>query len=79
MKRTRHPIRHGVEFEVPPVALRKTDVVFKVFRDGERFGTLFVSRGALVWYPKNWKRGRKLSWSRFDAIAQESGTAVWGY
>jgi hypothetical protein len=79
MKRKTKRARHSVEFEVPPLALRKSDVVCKVFRDAELVGRLFVSRGAIVWYPKNWKVGRKLTWDRLDSVAQDYGTRVRGF
>lgn len=71
--------RHDVEFEVPALALRKSDVVCRVYRNDELVGRLFVSRGAIVWYPKNWKVGRKLTWGRLDAVAQAQGTRVRGF
>ncbi|MEO8541611.1 MAG: hypothetical protein ABI577_17855 [bacterium] len=78
MARVRTRARHRVEFTVPALALRKSDIVFTVLRDAEIVGKLFVSRGALVWYSRNGKLGRKLSWSRFDTIAQEHGARVTG-
>jgi hypothetical protein len=79
VKRGTSRARHNVEFEVPPLALRKSDVVCRVFRDGELFGRLYVSRGAIVWYQKNGKIGRKLSWRRLDAVAEESGRRIRGF
>ena len=78
MARKRNPTRHGVEFRVPALALRKSDVVFTVFRDEETLGTLYVSRGALVWWSRSGKVGRKLPWDRFDDLLHQYGSRVRG-
>ena len=57
---------HGVQFTVPKRDLGKADVLFDVKINGEKLGTLGVSKGSLVWYPKNNSYGHKISWSEFD-------------
>ncbi len=57
---------HEVRFELPRRALGKENLVFEVDEDGERLGTLLISKGAVVWYPGRAKKGYKLSWTRFD-------------
>jgi len=49
-----------------------------VFRDDETLGTLYVSRGALVWWSRSGKVGRKLSWDRFDDLLHQYGSRVRG-
>lgn len=58
---------HSVRFQVPWRSLGKEDVVFQVFIEGEElFGTLKVSKGAVVWWPGKAKLGYKMRWERFD-------------
>ena len=40
---------HVVTFSVPARTLGKADIEFVIRRDGTKFGTLRVSKGALVW------------------------------
>ena len=37
---------------------------------GGVLGKLEVSRGAIVWYPRNHTYGHKITWSQLDALAQ---------
>jgi hypothetical protein len=61
---------HEVTFSVPPRILGKSDIEFVVKTDGDKFGTLRISKGALVWFPRNGVKGRKVSWPRFDAFME---------
>jgi hypothetical protein len=65
---------HRVRFEVPERDLGKSDVVFKVWRNGIRFGMLAVSRGSIVWFPKNKKWGYKAGWVEFQRFMSENGS-----
>lgn len=58
---------HEVTFSVPARTLGKTDIEFVVKRNGEKFGTLRISKGALVWYPRNGVKGRRIGWEVFDS------------
>jgi len=51
---------HRVIFKVPYSELGRSDIVFVVEKDGEKFGTLTVSKGSLVWFPRNTTLGRKV-------------------
>jgi hypothetical protein len=62
------PMKHVVQFTVPKRDLGKSDVVFSVNIDGEKLGTLEVSKGSVVWYRKNNSYGHKVGWSEFDRI-----------
>lgn len=62
---------HEVTIDLPRRILDKTDVHFRVKRNGTSLGKLEVSRGALVWYPRNRTVGHKISWSNFDAMMKE--------
>jgi hypothetical protein len=65
--------QHNVNFTVPKRPLGKADIVFEIDADGERLGTLKISQGAVVWFPRLSRSGRKLSWKRFDELMQETG------
>jgi hypothetical protein len=60
---------HKVYFDLPTRELGKADVHFTVKKDGAVLGKLEVSKGALVWYPKNARRGHKVGWTRFHEFA----------
>lgn len=59
-------MKHEVSFDLPTRDLGKSDVHFKVKVDGSVLGKLEVSKGALVWYPKDKTYGHKIRWSKFD-------------
>lgn len=62
---------YDVTFTVPSRPLGKADVTF-VVKDGDRvLGTLEVSKGAIVWYPKKTTYGCKATWQEFHRIAQQ--------
>ncbi len=43
---------HDVSFSIPERSLGKADVEFVIKRDGAILGTLAVSNGSVVWFPK---------------------------
>ncbi len=51
---------YDVTFFVPVRVLGKSDIEFVVNCDGEEFGTLYASKGSLVWCPPNGVKGRKV-------------------
>lgn len=66
--------RHEVRFTLPSRSLGNNDIEFDIIRNEEFFGTLKISRGAIVWTPRHAKTGGYvLSWSAFDEAAQEYG------
>ena len=64
---------HVVSFAIPKRDLGRADVVFDVKQDGKKVGRLEVSRGAVVWFPKDHSYGYKMNWTRFDQLMRESG------
>lgn len=64
---------HEVTFLLPRRMLGKENIVLEVDQDGERLGTLKISKGAVVWYPGHKKYGYKMGWARFD-LAMRAGT-----
>lgn len=67
---------HTVTFSVPGRSLGREDIEFVVQRDGVRFGTLLVSKGAVEWRPTNKVYRRRLGWERFDQLMRASGRRV---
>lgn len=64
--------QHVVRFSIPERNLGKSDIEFKVWSDGELFGTLEISKGSLVWYPKGTQYGYKRGWGKFNGWMLES-------
>ncbi|HVX90609.1 MAG TPA: hypothetical protein VHC20_03155 [Candidatus Paceibacterota bacterium] len=60
---------HKVTFDLPTRELGKADVHFLVKRDGVVLGKLEVSKGSVVWYPKNTRYGHKIRWDALNAMA----------
>ena len=59
-------IRHGI-------TVVNTDVEIAVRSDGEPLGTLRISRGSIDWIGYRKKIPRRLSWERFDELAEKYG------
>ena len=65
---------HDVSFEIPTRKLGKADVIFQVKADGAVLGTLTVSNGSVVWFPRGTSYGCKMRWQRFDQVMREHAT-----
>ena len=66
--------RHDVRFEIPTRPLGKADVSFRVKEDGKMLGTLTVSNGSIVWFPRGTSYGLKMGWSRFHRMMDAHAT-----
>ncbi|MCU7919328.1 MAG: hypothetical protein KZQ95_13380 [Candidatus Thiodiazotropha sp. (ex Epidulcina cf. delphinae)] len=66
--------KHDVSFSLPQRSLGRSDVEFLVKRDGGVYGTLTVSNGSVVWFPKGTSYGLKVGWAKFEEIMQENAT-----
>ena len=64
--------KHDVWFDIPVRQLGKADVNFYIEVDGETFGKLSISNGAIVWFPKGSKNGLKMGWQKFEEMMQEN-------
>ena len=64
--------KHDVSFSIPERGLGKADVEFVVRRDSAVLGTLAVSNGSIVWFPRGTTNGYKMGWARFDQTMRES-------
>lgn len=66
--------RKTVEMELPKgLVIGMADARFRVSNDDGIIGELQVSKGAVVWFPRDAKKGYKLNWFRFDDLLQEKG------
>jgi hypothetical protein len=64
---------HKVRFSIPERELGKADIEFSVQKDGVEFGRLRISKGAVVWLPKHFKYGYRVSWAKFDQLMRDNG------
>jgi hypothetical protein len=64
-------MKHEVSFDIPTRDLGRADIHFTVKVDGQVLGKLEVSRGSLVWYPKDRSYGHKITWGDFDREMQK--------
>lgn len=67
-------MRHEVQFSIPERQLGNADIEFTIKKNGKKFGTLKVSKGSVVWVPKDNTYGFKMGWDRFDANMVAEGT-----
>lgn len=65
---------HYVEFSVPSRDLGRADIEFAVWRDDTKLGTLAVSKGSVVWFPRDHSWGYKIGWAKFDEVMAGNGT-----
>lgn len=65
---------HKVTMDIPPRELNRADAKFNVVRDGNKVGTLHISNGSVVWFPRYTSYGHKMRWAKFDAVMQKEGT-----
>jgi hypothetical protein len=67
-----------VTFTIPERDLGRADIEFDVSHDVRnrkvKLGTLQISKGSLVWVPKDCSYGYKVNWQQFDTLMQENGT-----
>ncbi len=68
--------RHTVQFGLPQCDLGKADVEFHVWSDGDKFGTLAVSNGSLVWFPRDVSNGLRCTWEQFHALVTKNVQAT---
>jgi len=66
-------MKHDVKFLIPERNLGNADIEFHVKKNGQKFGTLKISKGSIVWVPKDNTYGYKLGWDKFDANMQRDG------
>lgn len=62
---------HDVKFSIPERTLGRSDIEFKVLKNSSTLGMLKISKGSVVWFPKDTNRGKKMLWGDFDKMMQE--------
>lgn len=67
---------HDVHFSIPSRSLGRADIAFQVYDEKEMIGTLKVSKGAVVWFPRGVSNGLKMMWKKFDMVMQANATQV---
>lgn len=66
--------KHTVTLEVPKRKISRADHKFQVKADGKVLGTLTVSKGAVVWFPRGTKYGYKMGWTKFDNFMKDEAS-----
>lgn len=64
---------HDVVFSIPERSLGKADIEFLIRKDRTVIGKLKVSKGLIVWVPKNATYGYKLNWTDFAILMEKYG------
>ena len=62
-----------VTFKPPTQTLGISGAEFVVKQDGEKLGTLTVSKGAVRWLPKGAAHPHKLKWAKFKELMEGGG------
>ena len=64
---------HEIEYSTPPQKLGKADVSFSAKLDRKTLGALKISKGGLVWFPKNNSYGFKVGWKDLGNFMETAG------
>jgi hypothetical protein len=65
---------HNITFTVSERPVGNRDIEFDVRMDEAVFGTLKVSRGGIVWRPRDYRYGYFLNWTKLDQMTVQSHT-----
>jgi sorbitol-specific phosphotransferase system component IIA len=63
--------KHNVYFNLPDLELGKVDVIFDVYTNNRKTGTITISKGSIEWYPKKAKHPYRLTWKQFDTVMKK--------
>lgn len=64
--------------DTPVLEVKNRDLVIEVRQDGQLFGRLLISKGAIEWKGANKKYRRRLRWKKFDELMFESAHRIKG-
>ena len=64
---------HEIQMAMPEKTVLNKDVVFDVYSDYNKLGTLKISKGSVEWAPANFTRGFHLLWEQFDKMMRANG------
>jgi len=59
--------------KTPRLTVGKSDVIFEVRRGSYKFGRLKISRGNVVWMPRDFTYGYALDWDELEELARQHG------
>lgn len=62
---------HNVTVSLPWHELGKADARFEIYKDGEKFGRITISKGLIEWFPRGKKKGLGITWTAFDKLIKE--------
>jgi hypothetical protein len=64
---------YNVKFMIPERDLGRADIKIDINNHRGKLGTAKISKGALVWVPRDHSYGYKLAWSDFASLMQING------
>lgn len=68
---------HEVRARIDTQVVANKDLKITVKSNGEKLGTLLISKGNIEWLPKgNYVNKKRLSWAKFADLIEESGRTV---
>lgn len=59
---------HRIEMHQPKKAVFSGDIIFEVYSDNEKLGSLEISKGSVDWTPKGKQRSKAIEWERFAGL-----------
>ena len=69
--------QHEVRARIDTKVIAHKDLAIVVRRDGQKLGTLLISKGNVEWVPKGkYINKKRVSWRRFAALIEEHGRSV---
>jgi hypothetical protein len=71
--------KHDVNLKIAnDISIGNTVITISISKDGDRLGTLTISKGGINWRPRSAKAGKKgetqLEWTRFDEWMKEANS-----
>lgn len=68
--------QHEVKISQPVLEIQNADVEFSIRRDGEKLGTLKISKGNIEWVPYRNTYGVTMDWADFAEMMETQGEPV---
>jgi len=62
---------HDINISLPSFELDSRDLTVIVHRDGEKLGTITISKGSIDYKPAYQQVAVKIDWARFNSIMTE--------
>lgn len=66
--------QHTATVDIPVRPLGRADVKIKIKKNGAVYGTLAISNGSVVWWPKSTSYGWKMGWKKFHQTMTDEAT-----